>query len=39
MLREREGWTQAEPADRCGINATNISLLENEKVRIPLPVA
>ena len=34
MLRELKGWTQAELAKRSGINATNISLLENEKVEI-----
>jgi len=34
MLRELKGWTQAELASRCGIRATNISLLENEKVEI-----
>ena len=34
MLRELKGWTQAELANRCGIRATNISLLENEKVEI-----
>lgn len=34
MLRELKGWTQVELANRCGINATNISLLENEKVEI-----
>ena len=34
MLRELKGWTQAELANRCGISATNISLLENEKVEI-----
>jgi transcriptional regulator with XRE-family HTH domain len=34
MLRELKGWTQAELAKRCGISATNISLLENEKVDI-----
>ena len=34
MLRELKGWTQVELASRCGINATNISLLENEKVEI-----
>ena len=34
MLRELKGWTQAELANRSGINATNISLLENEKVEI-----
>ena len=34
MLRELKGWTQAELATRSGISATNISLLENEKVEI-----
>ena len=34
MLRELKGWTQIELAKRSGINATNISLLENEKVEI-----
>ena len=34
MLRELKGWTQAELAERCGISATNISLLENGKVEI-----
>lgn len=34
LLRELKGWTQAELARRCGISATNISLLENEKVEI-----
>jgi transcriptional regulator with XRE-family HTH domain len=34
MLRELKGWTQAELATRCGIRATNISLLENDKVDI-----
>ena len=34
MLREMKGWTQAGLAARCGISATNISLLENEKVDI-----
>jgi len=34
MLRELKGWTQAELATRSGIRATNISLLENEKVEI-----
>ena len=34
MLRELKGWTQAELAKRCGISATNISLLENNKVEI-----
>jgi ribosome-binding protein aMBF1 (putative translation factor) len=27
ILRELKGWTQAELAERCGISATNISLL------------
>ncbi|MBI3345246.1 MAG: helix-turn-helix transcriptional regulator [Gammaproteobacteria bacterium] len=34
MLRELKGWTQAELAKRSGISATNISLLENDKVDI-----
>ena len=34
MLRELKGWTQAQLAERCGISATNISLLENAKVEI-----
>lgn len=34
MLRELKGWTQAELAKQSGINATNISLLENERVEI-----
>jgi len=34
MLRELKGWTQADLARRSGISATNISLLENEKVEI-----
>ena len=34
MLRELKGWTQSELAERSGINATNISLLENDKVDI-----
>ena len=33
-LRELKSWTQAELARRTGINATNISLLENGKVEI-----
>jgi transcriptional regulator with XRE-family HTH domain len=33
-LRELKGWTQNELARRSGINATNISLLENDKVEI-----
>lgn len=34
MLRELKGWTQAELADRSGISATNISLMENNKVEM-----
>jgi transcriptional regulator with XRE-family HTH domain len=34
MLRDLKGWTQNELANRCGISATNISLLENDKVEI-----
>ena len=34
MLHELKGWTQAELANRSGINAINISSLENNKVEI-----
>jgi transcriptional regulator with XRE-family HTH domain len=34
MLRDLKGWTQEELARRSGISATNISLLENERVDI-----
>jgi len=34
MLRDLKGWTQEDLAQRSGISATNISLLENEKVEI-----
>ena len=34
MLRELKGWTQQELARRSGIHASNISLLENERVEI-----
>jgi transcriptional regulator with XRE-family HTH domain len=34
MLRELKEWSQAELAERSGINATNLSLLENDKVEI-----
>lgn len=34
MLRELKGWTQAELARRSGIVASNICLLENDKVEI-----
>ena len=34
FLRELKGWTQKELAKHSGISATNISLLENERVEI-----
>lgn len=34
MLRELKGWTQGELARRSGINATNLSLLENNRLEI-----
>jgi transcriptional regulator with XRE-family HTH domain len=34
MLRELKGWTQEQLAKASGISATNISLLENERVDI-----
>ena len=34
MLRELKGWTQQELAALSGINASNISLLENGRVEI-----
>lgn len=34
LLRDLKGWTQAELAKRSGINATNLSLLENDRVEI-----
>ncbi len=34
MLRDLKGWTQTELAKRSGISATNLSLLENDKVEI-----
>ena len=34
MLRELKGWTQTDLAKRSGISPTNISLLENEKIKI-----
>lgn len=34
MLRELKGWTQEELAQRSSISATNLSLLENDKVDI-----
>jgi transcriptional regulator with XRE-family HTH domain len=32
ILRDLKGWTQAELARHSGINATNLSLLENDRV-------
>lgn len=34
MLRDLKSWTQAELAKHSGINATNLSLLENDRVEI-----
>ena len=34
MLRELKGWTQEDLAKMCGINAKNISMLENNRVEI-----
>ena len=34
MLRELKGWTQAELAKRSGINSSNLSLLENDRIEI-----
>src|SRR3989344_6488757 len=34
ILREFKGWTQEELARRSGISATNLSLLENDRVEI-----
>jgi transcriptional regulator with XRE-family HTH domain len=34
MLRELKGWTQVELSKRSGINAANISMLENERLDI-----
>lgn len=34
ILRAKKGWTQEELAKRSGISATNLSLLENERVDI-----
>ena len=34
LLRDLKGWTQAELAKRSGISATNLSLLENDRVEI-----
>ena len=34
LLRELKGWTQENLSAKCGINATNISLLEHDRVDI-----
>jgi transcriptional regulator with XRE-family HTH domain len=34
MLRELKGWTQEELARQSGLNAKNISLLENDRIDI-----
>ena len=34
MLRELKGWTQEELAKRSGISATNLSLLEHDRIEI-----
>ncbi len=34
MLRELKGWTQEGLAKSCGINAKNISMLENNRLDI-----
>lgn len=34
MLRELKGWTQEELARRSGIGASNLSLLENDRLEI-----
>ena len=34
MLRDLKGWTQEDLAERSGITATNISLLENGNIDI-----
>ncbi len=34
MLRELKGWTQEDLAKKCGINAKNISMLENNRLDI-----
>lgn len=31
MLRDLKAWTEAELAKHSGINATNLSMLENDK--------
>ena len=34
MLRELKGWTQEQLAEQSGLNAKNISLLENGRIEI-----
>lgn len=34
LLRELKGWTQEQLAERSGVNAKNISLLENDRIDI-----
>ena len=34
LLRELKGWTQEQLADQSGLNAKNISLLENGRIEI-----
>jgi len=34
MLRDLKGWTQADLAKHSGISATNLSMLENDRVKI-----
>lgn len=34
ILRQKKGWTQEELAKRSNISATNISMLENDRVDI-----
>jgi transcriptional regulator with XRE-family HTH domain len=34
MLRELKGWTQEQLAEKSGLNAKNISLLENGRIDI-----
>ena len=34
IFRDLKGWTQAELAKHSGINATNLSMLENDRVEI-----
>ena len=34
ILREKKGWTQQTLAQRSGISATNLSMLENDRIDI-----